>query len=303
MLQEFYSNGKLLLSGEYAILDGAKGLAVPTKFGQSLQISPRKDTLIAWSSIDTDKKIWFTVMFGLKELDIIETSDEGIASTLQKILAEAKSANPTFLKSDKGFEVTTKLSFPRKWGLGTSSTLINNIAQWAKVDAHRLLWNSFGGSGYDISCAQHNTPILYHIENNIPKVAPVTFNPPFKDVIFFVYLNQKQSSKSAIKNYRSKNFNCEDLIEKLNAITIKMTSTDDLATFTSLVESHEELLSNVLEIAPVKEHLFSDYSGAVKSLGGWGGDFVMAMGNEKTPEYFKSKGFNTVISYTEMVLY
>ena len=34
-----------------------------------------------------------------------------------------------------GFKVTTKLDFPKNWGLGTSSTLINNIAQWAQVDA------------------------------------------------------------------------------------------------------------------------------------------------------------------------
>jgi mevalonate kinase len=28
----FYSNGKLLLTGEYLVLDGAKSLALPTKF-------------------------------------------------------------------------------------------------------------------------------------------------------------------------------------------------------------------------------------------------------------------------------
>lgn len=34
----FYSNGKLLLSGEYAVLDGALSLAVPTKYGQLLSV-------------------------------------------------------------------------------------------------------------------------------------------------------------------------------------------------------------------------------------------------------------------------
>ena len=34
--QTFYSNGKLLLTGEYVVLDGAKALAVPTRFGQNL---------------------------------------------------------------------------------------------------------------------------------------------------------------------------------------------------------------------------------------------------------------------------
>ena len=38
MEQNYYSNGKLLLTGEYVVLDGAKALAVPTKFGQLLNI-------------------------------------------------------------------------------------------------------------------------------------------------------------------------------------------------------------------------------------------------------------------------
>ncbi|MDB4497362.1 GHMP kinase, partial [Flavobacteriaceae bacterium] len=32
MLNTFYSNGKLLLTGEYLVLEGATALAVPTKF-------------------------------------------------------------------------------------------------------------------------------------------------------------------------------------------------------------------------------------------------------------------------------
>ncbi len=90
-----------------------------------------------------------------------EGSADFIAETLQDILVEARKLNPEFLQSEQGFLVKTNLTFPRDWGLGTSSTLINNIAQWAKVDAFQLLWNSFSGSGYDIANAQYNTPILY----------------------------------------------------------------------------------------------------------------------------------------------
>ena len=36
--QNFYSNGKLLLTAEYLVLDGAKALALPTKFGQDLEV-------------------------------------------------------------------------------------------------------------------------------------------------------------------------------------------------------------------------------------------------------------------------
>lgn len=302
MQQEFYSNGKLLISGEYAILDGAKGLALPTKFGQSLHSNPTKEPIISWTSIDANRRPWFTADFGLKNLVIEKSSSNDIAITLQQILLEAIKLNPSFLNNKLGFEVKTQLTFPREWGLGTSSTLINNVAQWAAIDAHELLWNSFGGSGYDISCAQYNSPILYHIKNKLPKIKPINFEPSFKDAIFFVYLNQKQSSKKAIANYRNKEFNRKDLISRIDSITLKMTTAKSLAEFDALIITHEELLSKILEIAPVKERIFSDYFGSIKSLGGWGGDFIMATGNEKTPEYFKSKGFETILNFKEMVL-
>ncbi|MEM0993828.1 MAG: GHMP kinase, partial [Bacteroidota bacterium] len=34
----YYAHGKLLLTGEYAVLDGAVALAVPSKLGQRLDI-------------------------------------------------------------------------------------------------------------------------------------------------------------------------------------------------------------------------------------------------------------------------
>ena len=36
----FYSHGKLLLTGEYVVLDGAKALAIPTNKGQYLTVKP-----------------------------------------------------------------------------------------------------------------------------------------------------------------------------------------------------------------------------------------------------------------------
>jgi hypothetical protein len=48
--------------------------------------------------------------------------------------------------------------------------------------------------------------------------------------------------------------------------------------------------------------LFSDFDGAVKSLGAWGGDFVLAISNEDPTTYFKSKGYETIIAYKDMIL-
>ncbi|NQU86677.1 MAG: hypothetical protein HQ541_13035 [Mariniphaga sp.] len=37
-MKRFYSNGKLLLTGEYLVLNGAKALAIPLKVGQEMEI-------------------------------------------------------------------------------------------------------------------------------------------------------------------------------------------------------------------------------------------------------------------------
>jgi mevalonate kinase len=54
MKQTFYSNGKLLITGEYLVLDGAKAFALPTKFGQSLIIEEGSNKAIQWISYDHD---------------------------------------------------------------------------------------------------------------------------------------------------------------------------------------------------------------------------------------------------------
>ena len=39
-----------------------------------------------------------------------------------------------------------------------------------------------------------------------------------------------------------------------------------------------------------------------KVLGAWGGDFILASGGENTVDYFKDKGYTTVIPYREFIL-
>lgn len=302
MEKEFYSNGKLLLSGEYAILDGALGLAIPTSYGQSLHVTPTKSGFLEWTSLDENDKVWFSAKFDLKDLNEFSCSDSTMAKTLTSLLLEANTQNPLLLTDSDGFQIETQLTFPRSWGLGTSSTLINNLAQWARVDAYQLLWNAFGGSGYDIACAQHNSPLTYQLVDGEPKIEEIDFDPIFKDSLFFVHLNQKQSSKEAIANYREQQFNKSDLIKQVSNITSRMIQASTLSDFESMMEEHETLLSGILKTQPVKQRLFPDYFGMVKSLGAWGGDFVFATGDNQSISYFKSKGYSTVIPYSKMVL-
>ena len=302
MKTTFYSNGKLLISGEYLVLDGANAFALPTKFGQDLVVEEGSDRMIEWKSYDNDNHLWFEEIISFSEVtNKTIPESESVKTTLINILHEAYLLNPDFINHSNGFKVSTHLTFPRKWGLGTSSTLINNIAQWAKINAFTLLNNSFGGSGYDIACAQNDTAILYQIENNVAQ--PVVFSPDFKENIYFLYLNKKQNSKSAIKAYyNNRNEHLAANVAKNNTITEAILNAKTLKEFSSAVEKHEIHLSNILETRTIREIAFPDFNGVIKSLGAWGGDFVMVTSKENPKDYFASKGYETILAYKEMIL-
>ncbi|MDG1040665.1 MAG: GYDIA family GHMP kinase [Polaribacter sp.] len=321
-MNRFYSNGKLLLTGEYVVLDGAKSLAVPTTFGQDLIIKKIQEPQLIWGSFTETGDCWFEAVFDLPKLRLknatfnsdVEGSAEFIAETLQRIVNEARKLNQDFLQVNAGFVVKTNLTFPRNWGLGSSSTLINNIASWANVDAYKLLWNAFSGSGYDIACAQNDSPILYQLEkvtersrSQMPIVNQVEFNPSFKEELFFVHLNKKQNSREGIQKYKEyqskRSFDtAQDDIAEISNLSNEFVNATSVKNLENIIEEHERIIASIIQLNPVKEELFSDYFGAVKSLGAWGGDFVLVTGNEDTPKYFKQKGFETILPYSKMIL-
>jgi len=300
----YYSNGKLLITGEYLVLDGARAFALPTKFGQNLIVENGSNKEIQWKSYNFDEHLWFedTILFS-EIIENVKGSVETVKSTLINILHEAYLLNPDFVSQAEGYKISTQLTFPKNWGLGTSSTLLNNIAQWTKIDAFTLLKNSFGGSGYDIACAQNDTPIIYRLEENLPIVEIAAFDPDFTQNIFFVYLNKKQNSKAAINAYyNNKNEDLAQNIRDNNKITDAVLHAKTLKEFAIALQKHEIHLSNILEIQTIKEIAFPDFNGVVKSLGAWGGDFVMVISRENPIDYFISKGYETILSYDEMIL-
>ena len=299
-----------MLTGEYLVLEGATALAVPTKFGQDLSVEKIKEPQLIWGSFTKAGDCWFEAVFELPKLRLVnatfnsekEGSADFIAETLQDILVETRKLNPEFLQSEQGFLVKTNLTFPRDWGLGTSSTLINNIAKWAKIDAFQLLWNSFSGSGYDIANAQYNIPILYALKNQKPIIKKVDFLPSFSDQLFFVHLNKKQDSKDGIARFKEKRKKIHNEIQLVSEISRQLILEQKLSEFEKLIQEHEKIISSIIELPTVKERLFPDYFGTLKSLGAWGGDFILATGDKNTPQYFKAKGYTTILRYSDMVL-
>ena len=260
---------------------------------------------IHWKSFDHDNAIWYEDEIAFSEISNKSYSEksDSVRDILIEILHEAYLKNPTFIDNSEGYEITTNLTFPKFWGLGTSSTLLNNIAQWLNIDAFKLLQNSFGGSGYDIACAQNDFPIIYEIHNQDPTVVNAHFDPPFAENLYFVYLNRKQSSKAAIRSYyQNKPVHLENIIAKANQLTMQIATADNLKSFGRAIENHEALLSSILEMKTVKEAFFADFSGSIKSLGGWGGDFILVASEENPTSYFGELGFTTIIPFREMIL-
>lgn len=303
-MQTFYSNGKLLITGEYVVLDGANAFALPTKKGQSLTITPINDSKIVWKSVTVNNKVWFEHTFSLDNLNSTNNTEESpVAKRLLDILIAAKTLNPDFLSSNQGYKVTTKLDFATDWGLGSSSTLLNNIAQWAKIDPFKLSNLTFGGSGYDIACASNNTAIIYNTLNNNTSVKPIDFLTPFLSHVFFIHLNKKQNSRASIKTYQTNKQAVSQTVSQINLITAQLIQIKTLSEFENLITEHERLIGEITNQTPVKELLFSDYKQAIKSLGGWGGDFILATGDfDYVQDYFKTKGYTTIVSYDDMIL-
>lgn len=299
----FYSNGKLLLTGEYLVLDGAKAFAVPTHKGQYLTVKPNTTSKLTWRSFDVCNHVWYEDEFELNALHKVQPENP-ISKKLLNILLAAQRLNPYFLRDSKGVCVTTKLTFSREFGLGSSSTLIANIAKWAKIDAYQLLWNSFKGSGYDLACATKNSALVYQLINTQANITPVEFNPVFKEQVYFVYLNKKQDSKEGILHYRGlSSVKKSNAIQQVNVLTEAVLKSKSLEEFELLLSEHEALLSDVLELSTVKSRLFSDYHGLVKSLGAWGGDFVLVTVKDSSDlNYFKERGYTTIFSFDEMLL-
>ena len=303
-MKRFYSNGKLLLSGEYVVLDGALSLGIPTKFGQELLVKSQSANNLNWQSYNHKGEIWFEATFEINKManTISCNTESQISIQLVKILNIVLKINPSFKDEISNTLVRTSLDFPNNWGLGSSSTLINNISNWANVDAYKILELTFGGSGYDIACAQHNGPISYQLTKQGAIINEVDFNPSFKDQLYFVHLNKKQNSRDAIAHYESNSGNKIDIISKINAITEALLSCQNLKQFEALLQTHEQIISSTINLKPIKDQLFSDFDGAIKSLGAWGGDFILVTSNIDPSAYFKQKGFNTILPYTDMIL-
>ncbi len=326
MSQIYYSHGKFLLTSEYLVLKGALSLATPLKLGQSMTVEMSQGAGLHWNAYKPDGP-WFSVVLNSENLEIIDSDDQSKAEKLRQILQAVKQLNPKAFEG-KSLKFTTRLDFDPNWGLGSSSTLIANLSRWANINPYELLKMTFGGSGYDIACATAEGPIYYQLSNTesalrqaqgpqrpkvvetvegpTPMVEPNNSPPPFADHLYFVYQGQKQSSSKEIKAFLAK-ANPVDLlkdIEAVSEISRAVPKCQTLDEFAMLMQCHERIIARCIGQEPVQKR-FPDFEGVLKSLGAWGGDFILAATNwdeSQVKAYFKGKGLEVVFGYHQLVL-
>lgn len=302
-MMKFHSNGKLFLIGEYIVMDGAKAFALPTKYGQCLFVeqNPENKNTIHWIAKKHDDTLWFEAEFELDSLKILNSSNTKLSESLQSILIQAKLLNPNFFLSKFSYSCQTKLDYPQEWGLGSSSTLVDLISQFININPFELNKLTFNTSGYDIACASNSQPILF--TNNPLSVIKINLNWNFLDDLFFVYLNKKQDTQAVVGNHYKNKVKDYQMINYLSSLVEKIINTDNLFDFEFILNEYQDVLSKYMDQPKVKDLYFSDYDGCVKSLGAWGGDFVLVTKRQGFKEYFSNKGYNIIIPFKEMVFY
>jgi len=271
------ANGKLLLTSEYLVMVGAEALAFPVKFGQTLFVEPCDQNFIHWVSKENGIT-WFSCKLDTISLEINSTSDRDITIRLVDILMAAKKINPEFLCENRGLNISAEANYPLNWGLGSSSTLIALISKWAEVDSFQLFRSVSNGSGYDIACAVRNDMFLYRVKDEQPVIRFAAPGKALSEYAFFAYLGSKQDTREEVELFlKRKNFSSNDIvrISELSLLICQAAAFDDLV---YLVKEHEQILGRILNRNSIAVQ-FPGFSGTVKSLGAWGGDFAMFVSN------------------------
>lgn len=297
----YYANGKLLLTGEYVVLHGARAIAMPLKVGQSLAVSESLTSgPIVWDAF-YDGKIWFNCQLNSSNFAVLKTSNQEKAQTLSTIFQTIRTLNPDF-HPKAGTKLGTVLESNPEWGFGSSSTLVSLLAQWSGVDSYTLNELVFQGSGFDIACATADGPIFY-AKNKA--VLPVALEYPFSGQLFLLYSGKKKGTALEVNSFLKEKKVSGKLIDEVSALSDEFANSTNQNDFNRLIGYHEKLVGDLIGKTPVKSEFFADFSGEIKSLGAWGGDFYLISSEQPFSEvkkYFENKGLFLLFHWDDLIL-
>ncbi len=307
-MQTFYAPGKILLCGEYLVLKGFNGIALPTKLGQWLEVfefetpNDKADSII-YSAFDLEGYKWIDW-----DCEINNIQNQEISNSSEEFLVKFFQLIPeNNWKQGYSYRFETRLEFSQKWGLGSSSTFVSLLCQYFRLNPFKIEKQLLGGSGYDIAVAELKHPLIFWRNENGANFRRWTSGHTKNSNWNIVFLNEKVNSRKsselimgAIEEiasdaaYQMQFQKIMEMIEMAN----------DIFTVEAALEMYQLLLGQItnlptpyqlLNIKPVKQ-------GLCKWLGAWGGDMLLVNDNVLN-EYQEVFEEYEIYPWNEIVIY
>lgn len=261
---------------------GVEALALPVRAGQWQHVweMPAKGvSKLVWQSKDADGGVWFECRVDTDIMHVSETTSETYSDTLLRLLFCIKEQKPE-LFLHKNIRIETECEFNRSFGLGSSSTLVCNLAKWSGVNAHLLQERAFGGSGYDVAVGNLGRPLVYWLENNEPNWSSWQLPPDFTHDWYLAFPGEKQNSRDSLAGVKAQLDKISSdvaLLQQMNACIQAIKSPRSLPMLEAMLEMWQALLSQRLDLPRPYETLglWPVKGGLCKYLGAWGGDVLL----------------------------
>lgn len=310
-MQSFYAPGKILLNGEYTVLVGFEGMALPVKCGQWLDswifnTPPNGADTLYYQALDENEQPWFQLNISLEELlpsSEISSEDKSVSDTFLKML---NMVPESFFEPGKSIRLVTRLEFNRNSGLGSSSTFVALMSQFFRLNPHEVQAQLFGGSGYDVAIAQVQKPLIFWKNPQGVHFRPWKLSSSLTQQWHIVFWGEKvnsRNSSAAVKetlDQLSGDTAYKMQLEKILSLT---RDAQDIPTLETSLEIMQMFLSQLLGLeTPYQSLQMKPVSqGLCKWLGAWGGDMLLV--NKKIlqeyPSIFKNK---TVVAWNDWVI-
>ena len=120
-----------------------------------------------------------------------------------------------------------------------------------------------------------------------------------------MYSGQKKKTATEVSSFLNKKNVPDHQIAEMTHLSEEFATCCLQSDFNLLIRIHEKLIGQIIGQVPVKEKFFADFDGEIKSLGAWGGDFMLVSTRltfQKTKKYFENKGLTTLFKWDELIL-
>lgn len=268
-----------------------------------MKVAESQGAEVHWITKDHKGNKWFECKLNLIDFAIDKTNDEEKAQFIQTLIKSAAQLNSDFLSKWKKYKITCDLGFDPSWGLGTSSTLIANLAAWAELSPFELFFDTQEGSGYDVAAAVSAGPLLYQKSEEELSFETFDWNKELADAICVFYQGHKQSSLEEVRAWKSNKVWKQKDVKQVSDISESLADCENIADAMALLGDQLKLMERILD-RTAYDGRFSDFEGLIKPLGAWGGDFGLALHHEVayTQKYLAEKGIETVFRLGDILV-